>query len=111
MAENIITFVILLYVSIIMIAIGISQIKSKEPVGFYTCKKPPQKEQLSDMNAWNKKHRYMWVTYGLALIGTFAVCFLIEAETIASIILLCVIIGALPIMMLYHHHLKKKYCR
>ena len=111
MAENIITFVILLYVSIIMIIIGVSQIKSKEPVGFYTGEKPPKKEQLLNMEVWNKKHGYMWIVYGLAIIGSFAICSLVKTETIALIIPFCVIIGAIPIMMLYHCHLKKRYYR
>ncbi len=111
MVENIIAFVILLFVSIIMIIIGVSQIKSKEPVGFYTCEKLPKKEQLLDMEVWNKKHGYMWIVYGFAIIGSFTICSFVKPETIASIILFCVIIGAIPIMMLYHCHLKKKYYR
>lgn len=69
MVENIIAFVMFLFVSIIMIIIGVSQIKSKEPVGFYTGEKLPKKEQLLDMEVWNKKHGYMWIVYGFAIIG------------------------------------------
>lgn len=60
MAENIIGFVVFLGTSLIMIGLGVSQIKSKEPVGFYTGEKPPKREQLSDVEAWNKKHGLMW---------------------------------------------------
>lgn len=111
MAEKIITFVIFLLVSMILIIIGISQIRSKEPVGFYSGAKPPKKEELMDMGAWNKKHGWMWIGYGLAIIAAFIICSFIKTEVIVAIILLCVIFGAFPIMMLYHRHLKKKYYR
>lgn len=55
MAENMIVLVIFLLVSGVMIGIGISQIKSKEPVGFYTGEIPPRKEQLSDVESWSLK--------------------------------------------------------
>ena len=111
MAENIIAFVILLLVSMIMIIIGVSQIRSKEPVGFYSGEKPPKKEQLLDMEVWNKKHGCMWIVYGLSIIASFIICSFVKEEIIASIILLCIIIGAFPIMILYHRHLKKMYYR
>lgn len=109
MAENIIAFVILLLVSMILIIIGISQIRSKEPVGFYTGEKPPKKEQLLDMGVWNKKHGYMWIVYSLSIIAAFMICSFVKTEVIAATILICIIVGAFPIMMLYHRHLKKKY--
>ncbi len=109
MAESIIAFVIFLFVAVTMIMIGVSQIKSKEPVGFYTCEKLPKKEQLLDAVTWNKKHGYMLIIYGLVIIGSFTICSFIKIDTIAWIIHICVIFGALPIMMLYHSYLKKKY--
>ena len=63
MAGTIISAVVFGFVALIMLGIGISQLKSKDPVGFYTGEKPPEKERLSDVNAWNKKHGMMWVIY------------------------------------------------
>ena len=51
MAGTIISGVIFCVVALIMFGIGISQLRSKDPVGFYTGVKPPQKEQLSDVHA------------------------------------------------------------
>lgn len=102
----------MLFVSVIMIVIGVSQIRSKDPVGFYTGEEPPKKEQISDMEAWNKKHGYMWIVYGFAIIATFIICSLVNIEMIAAAILFCVVtIGAIPVMMLCHRHLKKKFYR
>ncbi len=109
MAEYIISFAIFLLVSIVMISIGVSQIKSKNPVGFYTGEKPPREDELLDITAWNKRHGYIWVTYGLTIMCSFLLASLIKSETIAMVVLLCGIVGALPIMMLYHSYLKKKY--
>ena len=109
MAEYIISFIIFLLVAIVMILIGVSQIKSKNPVGFYTGEKPPREDEILDISTWNKKHGYMWVIYGITIICSFVFASLVKSETIAVFVLLCGIIGALPIMMLYHRHLKKKY--
>ena len=109
MAEYIISLVVFLLVTIVMIIIGISQMRSKKPVGFYSGEKPPREEELSDVVAWNKKHGYMWVAYGLIIIGFFVMTSFIKSEAIAMVLLLSGIIGSLPIMMLYHSHLKKKY--
>ena len=59
MAEYIISLVIYGLISLIMIGIGVSQIKSKDPVGFYTHEKAPRKQQITDVEAWNKKHGIM----------------------------------------------------
>ena len=69
MAEHIILFVILCLTAFIMIGIGISQLKSTRPVGFYTGVKPPEEKQLRDVRAWNRKHGIMWIVYGSAIIG------------------------------------------
>ncbi len=109
MAEYIISLIIFLLVTIVMIIIGVSQIKSKKPVGFYMGEKPPREDELLDVVAWNKKHGYMWIIYGFIIIGFFVVASLVKSETIAMVLLLSGIIGALPIMMFYHSNLKKKY--
>lgn len=36
-------------VSAIMIGIGISQIRSRDPVGFYSGEKPPKEDELIDV--------------------------------------------------------------
>ena len=107
--ENIVSFVVVLLVGIVMIIIGISQIKSKKPVGFYTGEQPPREEELSDAIAWNKKHGYMWIAYGFVIVGSFVMAAFVKSVMIVMILFLGSIVGPLPIMMLYHSHLKKKY--
>lgn len=109
MEEYIFSFVIILFVAMLMIIIGVSQIMSKKPVGFYSGEKPPREDELLDIAMWNKKHGYMWVIYGVTMICSFIFSSLVKSDTIAMVVLLSDIIGALPIMILYHNYLKKKY--
>ena len=109
MEEYIFSFVIVLLVAIVMMIIGVSQIMSKKPVGFYSGEKPPREDELLDIAMWNKKHGYMWVIYGVTIISSYILSSLVKSETIAMVVLLSGIIGALPIMILYHNYLKKKY--
>ena len=106
MAEIIMSFVILVLVGLVMIAIGIAQVKSENPVGFYTGEKPPAASALTDVQAWNKKHGYMWITYGVAMIVAYAVGLLMPSEVFAGMAVFLVVIWGIPVMMIYHHHLK-----
>ena len=66
-AASIITFIIFFIVAMIMIGLGIFQLKSTSPVGFYSGEKPPREEELTDVKAWNKKHGMMWLIYGIII--------------------------------------------
>ena len=58
-AENIVGLVIYAFVSLFMMAIGIAQLKSQDPVGFYSGEKPPKAEDLTDVHAWNKNQFFL----------------------------------------------------
>jgi len=111
MAGQIIGFVVICMVASIMIGLGIFQIRSKEPTGFYTGEQPPKAEEISDVRAWNRKHGMMWLLYGGAIILGYIISAVIGGELSALFILCGIVIGALPIMMWYHSYLKKKYYR
>ena len=109
MAGLIITGVIYGLMSIIMVGIGVSQLKSKDPVGFYNGQKPPEKEQLSDVNAWNKKHGIMWIVYGICIVCSF-ICYVVIGDSIYSTIpLFAGVLLPIVLMVMYHHRLVKKY--
>ncbi len=109
MAGTIISGVVFGMVALVMFVIGISQLKSKEPVGFYTGEKPPEKEQLSDVNAWNKNHGIMWVIYSGCIVCSW-ICSAFIGNSIYSLIPLCTgILVPIPVMIVYHHRLVKKY--
>ena len=109
MAGTIISAVVFGFVALIMLGIGISQLKSKDPVGFYTGEKPPEKERLSDVNAWNKKHGMMWVAYGVCIFCSYIVSAFIRDGIYSGILLCAGVLVPIPIMIVYHHRLMKKY--
>ena len=111
MIEFIFSFVIYLLIALLLIGIGIGQIKSKSPVGFYTHEQAPRKQNITDVEVWNKKHGRIWIGYGVALIGGHLLCFFIKDAIIASVLLIGVTLVPLPIAMWYHAQLKKKYYR
>lgn len=107
--ENIIGLVIYLAVASVMMGIGISQLRSKKPVGFYSGEKPPGEDELSDVKAWNQKHGWMWVIYGIIILISFGIGALM-GDTLWSVIPMCAgVVLPLPIMILYHHKLVKIY--
>ena len=96
-------------VAFLMIGIGISQIKSKDPVGFYTGVEPPKREELTSVPLWNKKHGGMWVVYGAVILLSSVLCILLVWDTGWLALPFAVTVGALPFMVWYHHHLEKTY--
>ena len=107
-AETIICIVILLICAIPLIVIGMFQVKSKEPVGFWTGVKPPSRDKVSDVTSYNKKHGMMWILYGSGIIPAF---FLgkIFGGVAATCAMGVEIIGGLVVMICYHNYLNRKY--
>lgn len=109
-AETLIGLVITLLVALIMIGIGISQLKSKTPTGFYSGEKPPRPEELSDVNAWNRKHGRMWITYGIVIILSYLLAVLVGLDTTPGLVLYCSgVIIPIVVMIGYHNKLIKTY--
>ena len=111
MTEIILPLFILSYVSLILIVIGIMQYKSQKPTGFYTGETPPKAEELTDVTAWNHRHGMMWIIYGAAIVPAFLSGLLIPHEMLAMLPVALVILGGIPVLILYHHKLKSTYYR
>ena len=111
MVEIIFALVIYLLVAAIMLGIGISQYRSKSPVGFYSGEKPPLESELSDVTMWNKKHGKMWIWYGIIIIISYLIGIpFLMIDTVWCILPLCGgIIVPIPMMIWYHHKLIQQY--
>lgn len=95
--------------AIFMLLLGISQVRSKKPVGFYTGEKPPKAEELSDVGAWNKHHGGMWIAYGITIILSW-VCNLVIGDSLWALVPFALgVLVPLPIMIGYHHYLIKLF--
>ena len=56
--------VIMSIVAFVMVIIGVYQFEKKNvPVGFYNVIDPPKKEEISDVEQWNKKHGIIWIVF------------------------------------------------
>lgn len=113
MTGAVMCFVVYVLVALIMIGIGVSQLKSKTPVGFYTGEKPFAPAELSDVAMWNKKHGEMWIVYGaIIILSGLAGTFLIGADTAWQLGLAVMgggVIAPIVWMMWYHARLIRKY--
>ena len=107
-AEIIIFSVILLISAAPIIIIGIVQYRSKEPVGFWSGKKPPEKEQITDVKAYNRKHGLMWILLGSEFILCL-VCGLFFGGLIAGYLCMIEVIGGILAMIAYHEKLDRMY--
>lgn len=108
MAELVISWVILLVSAVPMIIIGIVQYRSNEPVGFWSGKKPPKKEEITDVRAYNRKHGLMWILLGAGLMLCFGYG-LVFGGRIAGYLCMFEIIGGILAMIAYHERLERIY--
>lgn len=110
-AGSIICLIIYILVALIMIGIGLSQLKSQKPVGFYSGEKPPLQDELTDVISWNKKHGMMWVLYGIIILLSYFAVTIIENLLWSIIFMLGGLIVPVIFMIRYHNKLKKEYMR
>lgn len=92
-----------------MVGIGVFQLRSKKPVGFYTGEKAPNEKEISDVPAWNRKHGLMWILYGICILLGWA-CGLVMGDSLLLLIpfSICLLLP-IPLMIARHHRLVKKY--
>lgn len=110
LAQILIGFFISLFVALIMIGIGISQLKSKTPAAFYTGEKPLGPKELSDVDAWNRRHGHMWITYGIVILLSYLLAALVGLDTNAGPIIYCNgVVLPIVVMIGYHKKLMKIY--
>lgn len=108
MGEAIISGVILWPCAFLMLGIGIHQLKSTKPVGFYSGEEPPKAEEISDVSAWNKYHGGMWVIYGVLIALAWILGLLLGDDRIVIPIIL--LPGLPPFLMIcIHKYLVKRY--
>lgn len=110
MAEIIICSVILTICAVPLIILGIVQYRSKDPVGFWSGKKPPAREQITDVKTYNQKHGLMWIIYGAGFLLCF-ICGLPFGGSIAECLCMIEIIGGIFVMAAYHNKLNRMYFR
>lgn len=108
-AGTVMYLVIVSMCALIMITIGIVQLKSKRPVGFWSGVKPPDEKKVKDVEAYNKKHGWMWILYGTGMPVSYLIVLPFGSE-LAAVLVNCVeMCGGIIGMIIYHNHLDKMY--
>ncbi len=110
-AEMWITFAILAYVAMMFVVLGIVQLHSKKPVGFWSGEKPPAPSEVTDMRAYNRAHGWMWIGYAVAMILSFLIGVMLDNGLWITILLGVTSIGGACVMIVVHQHLYRKYVR
>lgn len=106
----IIAFAIISIVALVMVMIGIYQMKEKDvPVGFYNVIDPPKKEEISDIIAWNKQHGLLWISYGICIEAGYWLGYVMPIEVLEMFFMMGGVIIPLPFMIMRHHRLEKRY--
>lgn len=109
-AETVVSSIIILVSIAPVIIIGIVQYRSNEPVGFWSGEKPPEKELITDVKAYNRKHGLMWILYGAGFI-LCCVCSVFLESMIAAGLCMFESIGGIFGMIIYHEKLERMYRR
>ncbi|MCI9101088.1 MAG: hypothetical protein HFH58_14880 [Lachnospiraceae bacterium] len=111
MAGFLISFIIYVCAAAVMFCIGMVQLTSKKPVGFYSGEKPPSEADLTDVKAWNKKHGAMWVVYGGIILLSYGAGAVV-GDTVWCIVPMCGgVVVPIIFMIGYHHRLRERYYR
>lgn len=111
MSEAVISGLIFGLCAATMIVIGIWQVRSREPVGFYSGEKGPSREQVTDVRAWNRGHGMMWIVYGVCIIAAGALTLPLSDGMLALIPITAGVIAPIPLMILRHNQLMKRYLK
>jgi len=101
--------IISIFVGLILVVIGIVQISSKEPVGFYTGEELPKATEIKDVKAWNLYHGLMFVIYGVIIIICYLIADTIDQMVASSVIYTGAIVIPIPLLVVGHKKLEKKY--
>lgn len=110
MVETVFSTVVLLICAIPLIILGIVQYRSKEPVGFWSGKKPPRSEEITDVRAYNQKHGLLWILYGVGLVLSF-VCGMLFGWFVAACLCMAEVFGGLLLMIACHNRLDRLYSK
>lgn len=108
MAGIIISGFIMILCSLIMLTLGTIQYKSDTPVGFYSGEEGPKKENVLDMESWNRKHGTMWIVYGIIIIMTWIVGLFMPNNIWILLPYTIGLLGPIPIMIWNHNQLIKR---
>lgn len=109
--ERIVGHIVMGICAFIVILIGVFQMKSKNPVMFWSGVTPPSSEEITDVKAYNKKHGIMWILYGIGLMIAYGIGVLLKSGVVLGVAVSIEVFGGVIVMILYHNHLNTQYLK
>ena len=111
MRENLISFIIHIFIGVYMIGVGVYQMRKHDPVHFDSKEKPLRHNEVTDMKSYNNKHGLMWIIFGIIFILFEILGRLMGYSSyFFGIVMLTAITGTI-IAIKYHHKLKNEYIK
>lgn len=96
-AIKVISLFFMVLCAVIIIIIGIIQMKSQEPMPFWSDEKTPEKEELTNVTAYNCFHGVLWIILGVVLVISLFLGYFTGKEYTVRILL-----GGIFFMMAAH---------
>lgn len=107
MGENIFLWVVDGICALLMIGIGVFNIRSRKPVGFFSGETGPEPDKVINVNAWNKKHGFMWIIYGIIIILTGILGPFITNGFVMALAVCGGYLIPIPLMIAWHRYVEK----
>ena len=96
------------FTAAILAGIGLFQLRSGEPVGFYTGQKPPKPQELTDVRAWNRGHGRLWLFYGAAVLLAGFLPLFVKNGLVLAAALAALVFGGLLALLWGHRRLMRR---
>ena len=96
---------------VLLCGIGIYQVISKKPAIFFAGERRYREDELKSVRLWNVEHGLMWIVYGMVVSGGIFLSIVYENSNMADYIIPTTTVVPIPVMVLNHSRLIKKYVK
>lgn len=96
---------------VLLCGIGIYQVISKKPAIFFAGERRYREDELKSVRLWNVEHGLMWIVYGMVVSGGIFLSIVYENSNMADYIIPATTVVPIPVMVLNHYRLIKKYVK
>ena len=100
----IVGFIIWSLCAVALVCIGIYDLRSETPVGFWAGVKPAE---VTDVKAYNRANGWMWIVFSLAMWASTIIG--IRSMTVGGFVLIAVCLIGIPALMITYKNIWDKY--
>lgn len=103
---NISSLLFMILCAVCMVSIGLNQWRSSEPVPFWSRQTPPKREELTDVEAYNRLHGLLWMLFGGILVVSLIIHYFTDKAHTGYTLL-----GGIVVMLVLHKLIERLYQR